>query len=57
MLQKVMLGFLSVFFFAQAAFAAEGCTVNRVLGNVQVLRAGQTMPVNEKDILKKGGYA
>ena len=36
------------------ALAAEGCTVNKVLGDVQVLRNGQKMPAKENDLLKKG---
>ena len=46
--------FVLGFFGPIAAFAAEGCTLNQVLGNATVLRDGQTMPMKENDALKKG---
>ncbi len=41
-------------FECHVVFAAEGCIVNKVLGDVQVIRDGQMTPVKENDILKKG---
>lgn len=43
-------GFVSINAFA----ATEGCTVNQVMGQVQVIRDGQLTDVSAKDILKKG---
>ncbi len=37
-----------------ALAASEGCTVNQVVGQVQVMREGQLTDVSAKDILKKG---
>ncbi len=37
-----------------AAFAAEGCTIQKVVGDVQVMRGRESMPAKESDSLKKG---
>ena len=37
-----------------ALYAAEGCTLNRVLGDVKVMREGQEMAAAQNDALKKG---
>ena len=55
MLRKKWFGiFLCGIFWSSGAFAAEGCTVNRVVGDVRVIRDGQSMPAKENDQLKKG---
>ena len=47
----VLVSFIS---YSGTVWAAEGCAVNKVLGDVQVVREGQMTPVKEHDILKKG---
>ncbi len=37
-----------------SSYAAEGCTVNSVQGDVKIMRDGQEIPVQVKDSLKKG---
>ena len=40
--------------YSGAVFAAEGCTINRVVGDVRILRGSETMAAKENDSLKKG---
>ena len=46
--------FLFGIFVSGTVWAAEGCTLNRVVGDVNIIRGGQTLPAKEKDSLKKG---
>lgn len=46
--------FIMSFFGSGPALAAEGCTLNQVLGDVRVIRDGQTSMAKANDALKKG---
>ncbi len=54
-MKKILVGLVVLALFSGQAFAAsEGCTVNQVVGSVQVIRDGQTTDAKVKDTLKKG---
>ena len=54
MAKKSLFAALAALFFGQLAYAAEGCTLNKIQGDVQVMRDGQMAPAQEKQLLKKG---
>ena len=55
-MKKVSAGLLTVLFLgvSAGAWAAEGCTVNNVLGDAMVMREGKEMAAKKGDALMKG---
>ncbi len=55
MIRKILtLAAVSTLFWQVSSYAVEGCTLNSVSGDVKVMRAGQEIPAQTKDTLKKG---
>ncbi len=50
----MILGAMAMSFCGSALAASEGCVVSGVLGEVTVMREGQSMPIKQGDALKKG---